>query len=312
MGNTLSSRATARLRADRLAASNEGVITYAEAKACGLTAEEIRGNVQSGRWQRAVRGVFVDSGAPMTWRQSTVVACKAGPPGTVASHLTAAALFGVAEAPLLPHVTIPRATSGRQRLARVHRGTLVAADVTRVGRIPSTHPARTAVDLAALLGPGDALTEMVDALLARRLTKYAAVVDAVERAGIRPGRAGRVALIGVLGVWSGAAIPDSVPEARLARWVVQWGFPAPTLQCKVFAPDGTYLGAIDLGWPLYKVGLEYDGEEWHSPRRWESDEARERAITECGYTLLRADRYDLRPSSTRLRDELGRLLVPSR
>jgi hypothetical protein len=68
---------------------------------------------------------------------------------TIASHLTAAALFGAWRPPVLPHVLGPRGRSGRAGLELVHTGTVGAADRCFVDRIPCTTPARTLLDNAA-------------------------------------------------------------------------------------------------------------------------------------------------------------------
>jgi hypothetical protein len=89
-------------RADLFASRHHGAITLARALESGLTLEEIRYNVDSGRWRRVTRSVFVVVAAPATWHQAATVACMAGPEGTVASHFTAAALFGLRKPPPLP------------------------------------------------------------------------------------------------------------------------------------------------------------------------------------------------------------------
>jgi hypothetical protein len=57
-----------------------------------------------------------------------MVACLAGPVGTVASHLSAAALFGLAKAPATPQVTIPPRASGRFKGATTFRRRLGPGD----------------------------------------------------------------------------------------------------------------------------------------------------------------------------------------
>jgi hypothetical protein len=273
-----------------------------------MTPDQVRHEAGSGRWVRMARGVYRIAGAPQTWRQSAVAACRSGPPGTVASHLTAAALFDLCAPPVLPHVTIPRGTSGRTRLARVHWAILPTVDVTTIGRIPVVRPARIAVDAAELLGAGDRLDELLDTLHCRGLVTHEAVRAAYARASARPGRKGGRALMASLAESEGQGVADSVPEVRLFRRVVRWGFPRPVRQFEIRAPDGRLLGIPDMSWPPWFTGLEYDGAIAHAPRRWASDEAREEAIERYGWRLVRADADDLRPSATRVRDELAALL----
>jgi hypothetical protein len=236
-------------------------------------------------------------------------ACLAGPPGTVASHVSAAALFGLVEPPTVPHVTAPSGASARSPVARVHRSVLAPADVTRIGPVPVTRPHRTLVDAASVLGPGRAFDDVVDAALCRGLTTVAAIDAAMARASARPGRKGLPALAASVQPWRAGAPAESVPEMTLYRRVIGWGFIPPTRQLEIVAADGRVLGRVDMGWAPYRAGLEYDGQEAHSPRHWVSDAARQEAIEALGWHLVRAVADDLRPGARRVRDELE-LYVP--
>jgi hypothetical protein len=98
---------------------------------------------------------------------------------------------------------------------------------------------------------------------------------------------------------------------RLLRRIEDWGLPSPVRQHRVRLPSGQVC-LLDLAWPSSWVGLEYDGERWHTPRQLASDVARETGLRDLGWTVRRADRHDLGPSSTRLRSELGPLLLGRR
>lgn len=277
----------------------------------GFTPDEIRHRRESGRWVKACHGVYVIAAAPATWPRRVVVACLAGPRGTVASHLTAAALFGLVKPPPVPHVTVPRGSSGRFRGADIHWGPLEPGDVCVVGVIPSTRPARTLVDCAAIVGI-EQLCNLVDPALCRELADTGGLRAAARRASRSPGRRGLPLLEEVLAVWTPGPLPGSPAEMRLVRRLVSWGFPLPERQVEVFDQRGDLLGRVDLGWSDRRFGFEYDGEESHPPRRWASDEARQNAIEAMEWRIERVDRFDLRPSSTRLRDLLAPLFAAGR
>lgn len=119
-----------------------------------------------------------------------MAAVLAGPPGTVASHLSAAWLWGVRPLPSRHHVTMPRSASGARAHAVVHRRPLGRADRARASGIPVTSPPRIAVDAAALLGASP-LGDLVDALIVRGHTRPQQIEEAlVAAAGFRS-RAGR-------------------------------------------------------------------------------------------------------------------------
>jgi very-short-patch-repair endonuclease len=60
------------------------------------------------------------------------------------------------------------------------------------------------------------------------------------------------------------------------------------------------VATVDFAWPPWRLVLEYDGDAFHGPRRWGLDARRQAAIEALGWRVERADRFDLRPSSTRL------------
>jgi hypothetical protein len=178
MGNTRN----ADQRADAAFARQWGVITLQQAFAFGLTPEQIRVRVRSGRWTRAGRGTYIAAASADCWQRDLMVACLAGPEGTVASHVSAAALFGLLDPPTMPHVTVPRGSSGRLGSARVHFRDLAEEDRTSVGTIPSAMPARLLADCAEILGE-EALNNLVDDVLYQGLTSPAKLEAAIDRWG---------------------------------------------------------------------------------------------------------------------------------
>ena len=82
----------------------------------------------------------------------------------------------------------------------------------------------------------------------------------------------------------------------------QTGLPAPHLQVSIFAPDGTFLGRTDLGYPELGVLLEFDGFVKYS-KLLKDDETsvdvvvrekdRENLIRGMGYLVIRIVWADL-------------------
>jgi hypothetical protein len=222
-----------------------------------------------------------------------MVACLAGPDGTVASHLTAAALFGLWELPAaLPHVTVPRTASGRMKVATVHRSPLDPDDLGTVDGIPVTRPGRTIVDCAAVLAHDD-LCKLVDDALCRSLCSADDLHRAMERASRGPGRAGLARLEEALKVWTPGAPPGSPAEIRLIRRLVGWGLPVPERQVKIFDAAGRFVAKIDVGWEERRAGLEYYGERHHGPRAESHDERRMGRIEATGWEIRIVRKGDL-------------------
>ena len=295
----------------RIAGRQWGVLTRQQALKTGLTRHQIAYRGQIGQWRQPVRGVYVVAGAPDCWEQKVMIACLAGPAGTAASHLSAAALFRLAKPPTVPQVTIPQRASGRFRGAEVFRAQLGAGEACIRRRIRCTTPSRTVIDCAAAgLVEGEALWDLVDSVLCKKLTQPSRLIRASGRewASTRgPRRHGLERLERALDVWRSGAPAGSPPEAKLQRKLIEWGFPRAERQIEVFDEDGRFVARADVGIRELKVLFEYDSDEHHGPRFWLADDARRERIEELGWTVIVIDRFDLRPSSTRLKEALDQL-----
>jgi predicted transcriptional regulator of viral defense system len=295
-------------RAARVAASQHGVITLEQALDCGLSPDQVRERCRRGRWRRIVRGAFAINGAPATWQLDLMAACLGGPPGTVASHLSALALFGLWTPSPLPHVTVEPGRSARLPIARVHRSPLARLDRTFVGGVPSTTPGRALVDAANLLRRAP-LTNVLDAALCRGVTSTAAIRASADRAGSPSGRKGLAMLVGLLDAWDGEIRPGSPAEMRLLRLLRQWGLPEPVCQVEVRDVSGGFIGRLDVGWPDRRAGLEYASDRHHQPSRWDRDEPRYEAFERAGWRVSSVGKDDLLGSAAALRRDVERLLA---
>jgi hypothetical protein len=298
----------------RSAARQWGALTGTQARTAGLSQHQIDYRVRNKRWWRAARDVFVVAGTRGTWQQQALIACLAGPASTVVSHLTAAAVYGLAKPPEDPQVTIPRkAYGGRLTHATVRRADLRAGERAVKDRIPCTAPVRTVIDCAQVL-EGEALCDLVDSALCRKLMQPSRLIHAAESAlpGSRAARrAGLARLLEALAVWRSGAPPGSPPEAKLQRRLKEWGFPPAQRQVEVYDEDGRLLARADLGIVEWKVLLEYDSDEHHGPRCWIADGERvDRVEERTGWRMVSVDRFDLRPSNDNLRRRLERYRPP--
>ena len=283
-----------------------GAFALRQAMKVGVTERQLRAWA---RWERILptkaRGVFRMPGAETSWRQDLWIAVLAGPPKTVVSHASAAALRGLVSPPDESHVTVRRGSSGRYRGAVLHHATVLGADRCRFDGLPVTGVARTIVDCAALFDQ-QALNDLVDAGIGRNLTSYRRIKAAWDRAGrVRGGRL----LEAAIGPFSANVRLGSEMEALALRRFTEWGVPPPVCQYRIRDGKGRFLARVDFGWPEWRFGLEYLGDEPHAPRWWGRDEQRLRAVEAgVGWRLELADRYDMRPSATRLRDLLLEVL----
>ena len=298
-------------KATRIASRQWGALTHAQAVRGGLTIDQITYRVKSGQWKRVATGVYVVAGVPDRWEQKVMVACLAGPSGTVASHVTAAALFGLAKPPAVPQVTIKRGASGRFQGARPFRAHLRPGETCVRNRIHCTTPSRTIIDCAAAaLVDTEGLWDLVDSAICKKLVQPSRLVRASGRAwaAATGRRRGRLAVLErALDVWRSGLPADSPPEARLQRRLIEWGFPRADRQVEVYDEDGRFVARADVGIRELKVLFEYDSDEHHGPRCWIADDERKARLEALGWIVVSIDRFDLRPSSTRLRDELEKI-----
>ena len=236
-----------------LAARQHGLLTREQCRQCGLTRDQIDGRVATGRLLVVGRGVYRAAGVPVTWQANIQAAVLAGPTGTVASHLSAAALLGlrprprcrtsrslrdVARAP--PCRRAPqRARPSRPVRDRRHRHDDAGQDAVRLRRPPRVRRPRRRRRRrpCARTHP-----------LRRRARRHPA------EAGQRPGRRGEACLRAVLDVWSHGIVLGSVPEARLGRRLHMWGFGDAVPQHRVHGESGQLIAVFDWAWPDALVG----------------------------------------------------------
>lgn len=293
----------------RLARAQHGLLTADQTEAAGISAGARKRRIRSGRWISMAPGVVAVAGSAATWRQRTLAAVLAAGPAAVASHSTAAALFGLSSCPFrIVEITVPRGRSHRSRLASVHETTrLPRSDVTSIDRIPVTRPARTLVDLAAV-APRAVLEEAVDDAVIRRLTTLARLE---RRAGdlAGSGRSGSVLLRRVLACWGEGDMPEGVAEMRLIRRLVANGLPAPVRQHTVCDGAGRVAARPDLSYPDARVAVELNGFRWHAtPAGYSRDQARLRRLAALGWLVLPATPADLAGDGRGLAGEVAAAL----
>src|SRR4051794_19196715 len=79
-----------------LAANQFGLFTVAQAVACGFPERTIRNRCEAGRWRWAApSGVIAMPGTPESWRRTVLSHVLGCGPHAVASHRSAAAVWGL-------------------------------------------------------------------------------------------------------------------------------------------------------------------------------------------------------------------------
>jgi very-short-patch-repair endonuclease len=290
----------------RLADRQRSLITHRQAVGLGATPSMVRTRVVTGRWIQVARGLYRVNGAPVTWHQRAVGACLLAGPGAVASHRSAAVIWGLSGfRPGRLEITVPPGRSARNALAAVHRSRhLPARDRTTNDRIPVTRPVRTVLDLAGRLTP-ELMEEAVDDALCRRLATVDALLRRVDECGRRHGAA---VLRTILQAWNTDGTAANVAEMRIVRLILDAGFTGFVPQHEIHL-GGQFVARVDLGHQTAQVAIELDSFRWHAGRGpFRSDRVRGNRIAAAGWTVLRATPEDAADGRELLR-ALGGLLA---
>jgi len=207
--------------------------------------------------------------------------------GVLAGHSAAevvGASCGPADAPA--EVALPAGCLLRQPGLRVHRGLLDPDEVTTVDGIGVTTRVRTAYDLARR---APSLVEAVVALDALATTDPRAPGGACAPAdvlGLRSRHLGARNSRNLPGVVALADPPAESPmETRTRLALVLNGLPRPVSQLEVRGAGHRHY--LDLGYPEYLVGVEYDGGGHRDAEQARRDLERQHRLSQLGWTIVR-------------------------
>ncbi|MEW6153319.1 MAG: DUF559 domain-containing protein [Actinomycetota bacterium] len=266
-----------------LAERQHGLVSRRQALAMGTSASGWQRRVKAGLWLPAgPPAVYRHASSSPSWQQRVMAAVLSGPPATVASHRSAAALHGI-WAPDHVEATMPR-RAGSRGGAAFHREELDQVDVTAVAGVPVTAVERTLVDLAAVVGDSG-VERAAEAAFRLGLTTSERVARRLEElAG--PGRTGVRRLRRVLGHRHRGRPAGSELEVRAIQLLWAAGLDTLVRQFEVIIGGNRYL--IDLADPVRRVAIELDGFASHSDAiAFQRDRARQNALVLAGWTVLR-------------------------
>jgi very-short-patch-repair endonuclease len=248
-------------------------------------------------WRRLVPDVYLHRDVPATHR----VWCEAVglilPPGSAIGGLSAAHLWGIdllePDAPV--SIIVPR-TGWRPQTNRiiVHHTVIDRGDLTTVGDLPVCTPERTAFDLGRRLGRTTAVI-MFDAMLRQEVVDLAAVRELAQCRHWWP----KVPqLRKVIELADRRA--ESPMETRLRLLLLDAGVLGGRPQYEVLDVHGRLVGRVDLGWPVQRLAVEYEGDHHRERDQFRRDIDRINALRAVGWTVLRltADDVIRRPRET--------------
>jgi Transcriptional regulator, AbiEi antitoxin len=288
--------------AGQLAESAHGVVTRRELLDAGVTRAQIARRLRSGALLREYPGVYrVGHRAPSVEARYLAAVRACGKEARLCGRAAAYLLGIVKGSPPPPEITAP--TMRRVKGVKTHRSRSPhhANDVMTWRGIPVTTPARTLVDLAAVLSK-DALARACHEAGVRHGTTPAHVEVVLERRPPRPG-AGKLRAV----LRGEVRVTLSKLEKRFLKRLREIGRPLPKTNRPV---GGRY---VDCRWPDHHLTVELDSYTYHSSRyAWEQDRRREREAYARGDDFRRYTYGDVFERPERMLAELRALLPGAR
>lgn len=222
---------------------------------------------------------------------AAVLSC---PPGSAASHATAAYLHGLTgRRPASIEVVVLRG-GVRDRDFVVHESRdLTAAHRTVVDGIVTTTVERTIVDIGVPHGLGTTARSLDEARRGglaelREVEALRASVARRGRNGVGPARR----VIRERQAWD--SITESDLEDRFLRLIQRSGLPKPVVQYEVKDDRQRFVGRADFAYPANALLIELDGAAFHmDPVSFQRDRERQNQLLILGFTVLRFTYWDL-------------------
>lgn len=276
------------------------VFTSQDARAAGLTKDQVRQRIRGGRWRVLARGVYTalpspaagdDFAAMRAEHELRAVAAALSFPGACVCLHSAAVGHGLPLWRPLPRdvaVNVPLGKwNGTTADVVVHRMTL-ASDHVETLRVPITTVARTCIDVGRLMSLADGLA-VSDAALRSGLTTRGALEETAL--STLDGRGRR------RGLWVAAqanGLRESPAESASWAYFLQHCVELPQPQVVIRGRDGHFIARVDFWWEGSKVVGECDGRmKYQSPDDIYAEKRREDELRADGLTVIRWGPRDL-------------------
>ncbi len=270
-----------------ISARQFSLISRAQARAAGVSDQELDWAVAEGHLTRKRHGVYAVVGAPVE-HQPLMAACLAAGETAAVSHMAAARLWG-AEQVLAGRIEITTFDNRDHRLPGIvtHRSRLdPTRAITRHLDLPVVVPALAVVQVTNLCGPY-LVKSIANDLVKRHWTSFPEIREWIEVAGIGGRQGLRELCLQAIEV---GGHDDSPPARELCHRLLGAGAPRFRTDYVVQTPGGILL--IDIAWPRSKVGIEYNGARDHAnnPLARIDDTRRLKRLRDLGWTILVADK----------------------
>lgn len=293
-----------------VAASHHAVLTRRQAAESDLGPASIRRLKQAGVLREVGRGTLVIHGSPDTSLQRIAIVVASGPPGTLASHRSAAFMqhvdgFGISP----PEVTILKGRRVRTKGVIVHQVTTPVdpADIVTIDGIRCTSLARTLIDLPQVVGD-DAMERALDDF-ERRGFSLTWLEQTAQRLH-RPGQRGTgLILAEVTRRRRRGRVRDSWFERLLEECCRSSQLPPVCIQHELRDEQGQFVARFDLAFPQVRLAIEAHSRAFHTgARREAADERRDIRASLAGWEVKYFGYQDVNEQPNQTRRTIERLV----
>lgn len=286
-----------------LAKRQHGVVSLRQLEGLGYSRGAVSRAAAAGRLHRLHRGAYAVGHTRLPWQGHCLAAVFACAPEAVASHRSAAWLWGIEKGrPGTIDVTAPTRRHRRTGL-RLHYAALTEEDRALRDGIPVTSLARTILDRAAIVSR-HRLARLLQAAEERGELDLGPIEALLARV---PGHPGARRLSRALHIYRPPPFTRSTLEERFLELVRAAGLPAPSTGWNVAGYE------LDAYWEAERFAVELDVFETHGTRQaFEDDRVRQEELKLEGVEMIRitGPRLDREPAAAI--DRLARLLARRR
>jgi Transcriptional regulator, AbiEi antitoxin len=260
-----------------------GAIRMDQALECGMTPDQLRYRVRSGRWSKLGKGVFLVTA--MRTVDDRLRAATATLPGAVVAHEAAAERHGLSYvekglATVLVHSQTTHEFPGVV-VRRCHD--LFPEHLTELAGMPATTVPRTIVDMAAHVSKRNLEAILDDAVADQKVTVQD-VADVVATIG-RSGKPGTKRLREVLESRLGEEYSGTALERKGNALLFTIEEISPAIEYPIpWRPEHRF----DAAYPGQMLAIEWDSLRWHlQVAAFARDRARDREAILHGWRVLR-------------------------
>lgn len=241
------------------------------------------------RYEAVFRNVYIAKGQRLTPEQKAKAAWLWSRRRATVAGVSAAAMHGAKWIDARLPAELNQPSQHKTDGIVLHNDALWSDEIVVRRGIPVTTAARTAFDLGRRYGRTVAVIR-VDALMQATDLKLADIDSLVDR---HCGARGIVQLREVVRLADGGA--ESPQETRTRLVLTDAGLRPTRTQIDVFDRFAAHIHRSDMGWPEYKVGVEYDGEQhWTNPSIRARDIDQQAELEALGWRIIRVSAEMLR------------------